>query len=518
MSGGKDSTAGSAAEQWRQLHREQLELRAAIYGTDDEEQQAELLAVYQQKRDAIKALELAEPDTSIEVIEVDDAGPDPVESDQLDGEDGDEDRIRDEDGPGPNDGATDEADPDALDDQARSPLVMAVAAVGLFICGVAVGYALAQRPDEGVGEVQATVSTPDDGVDLATATNDNPNPSDEATPVEPETLEPETDRAVSNDGVEVNDPIMIATLGRVGLNIDAIVPDQELASTIDAAITDVLGDRATTTVTVDELVPAEPWMTQLPSMVHQLPRLIEGSLTVGPDAMILAGTAPDQASIERLVEHLEGEDLPSLDVSGLAITDLEPSTLQVSAEDGIITLDGVLPRPDLRDRIVAAALAIDGINEVVDNITIDDNTYALLDAANFGDVMAAFTVDGSVEVSLLPGGFLARVQGLEFDSGGSQLTPRAVESLADLPTLLSRSTAEISIVGHTDSVGPPSGNQRLSERRATAVALFLVSNGIDSERITVTGMGESEPIAPNATGQGQIRNRRVMVAMSFDLG
>ena len=70
---------------------------------------------------------------------------------------------------------------------------------------------------------------------------------------------------------------------------------------------------------------------------------------------------------------------------------------------------------------------------------------------------------------------------------------------------------DIDIIGHTDSMGSEEYNQGLSERRAMAVKEFLVSAGISSDIIDVSGRGESEPVASNDTEEGRAKNRRVEI-------
>jgi len=71
---------------------------------------------------------------------------------------------------------------------------------------------------------------------------------------------------------------------------------------------------------------------------------------------------------------------------------------------------------------------------------------------------------------------------------------------------------QISIEGHTDSIGTDKYNQALSERRAAAVKAYLLKQGVvDSQRITSVGYGESRPIADNKTKQGRFENRRVEI-------
>ena len=67
----------------------------------------------------------------------------------------------------------------------------------------------------------------------------------------------------------------------------------------------------------------------------------------------------------------------------------------------------------------------------------------------------------------------------------------------------------IAITGHTDASGDETWNRRLSLARAQAVADHLANGGIDPQRLTVSGLGSSEPIADNSTPQGRGRNRRI---------
>ena len=66
-------------------------------------------------------------------------------------------------------------------------------------------------------------------------------------------------------------------------------------------------------------------------------------------------------------------------------------------------------------------------------------------------------------------------------------------------------------VGHTDSVGSDAFNQKLSVKRSDAVKAYLVSKGIEKNRVYTEGKGEKQPVADNKTSAGRSKNRRVEI-------
>lgn len=106
--------------------------------------------------------------------------------------------------------------------------------------------------------------------------------------------------------------------------------------------------------------------------------------------------------------------------------------------------------------------------------------------------------------------FQGTLKGVNFESGSANLTAEARKVLqAAAEALKGESKLSVEIQAHTDYIGSAAANQTLSEARANAVKAFLVERGISSERLTTTGLGESQPIADNQTAKGRSANRRV---------
>ena len=99
-----------------------------------------------------------------------------------------------------------------------------------------------------------------------------------------------------------------------------------------------------------------------------------------------------------------------------------------------------------------------------------------------------------------------------FDFDKSALKPEGKAKLDDLVGKVKGINLEVIIaVGHTDSIGTDAYNQRLSVRRAEAVKAYLVSKGIEKNRVYTEGKGEKQPVADNKTAEGRAKNRRVEI-------
>ena len=96
--------------------------------------------------------------------------------------------------------------------------------------------------------------------------------------------------------------------------------------------------------------------------------------------------------------------------------------------------------------------------------------------------------------------------------GNVQRETESDQVLSDvLAVLAANADWRLRIEGHTDNAGDTAANLELSNARAAAVATWLTGKGIDAGRVSVAGLGDTQPVADNATEDGRARNRRVVL-------
>ncbi len=109
------------------------------------------------------------------------------------------------------------------------------------------------------------------------------------------------------------------------------------------------------------------------------------------------------------------------------------------------------------------------------------------------------------------------LKGVQFNYQKAELLPSSLPVLDEVVKVMnSNPNYRLDIAGHTDNVGDSEANLRLSEDRAQAVANYLISKGVDANRLTVKGYGETQPKATNDTQEGQAINRRVEFNLLFN--
>ena len=138
----------------------------------------------------------------------------------------------------------------------------------------------------------------------------------------------------------------------------------------------------------------------------------------------------------------------------------------------------------------------------------------------------AYLYDQADQLDAIPGAEVSRrddsillqfPSSLLFKSGSSDLGPGAGERLRRLAdTLVEYPASRVIIKGHTDAVGEPDYNMRLSAERSERVRDYLVEASVGLTRISAIGFGETLPVASNTTAAGRQQNRRVEIEIRPD--
>ena len=99
---------------------------------------------------------------------------------------------------------------------------------------------------------------------------------------------------------------------------------------------------------------------------------------------------------------------------------------------------------------------------------------------------------------------------ITFDIGKANIKPESMTEINRIAQLMKDNGGlKFEVQGHTDNTGTVAGNQKLSEQRAQAIVNKLVEMGIEANRLSAKGMGQSAPLADNSTDEGRAKNRRV---------
>ncbi len=115
-------------------------------------------------------------------------------------------------------------------------------------------------------------------------------------------------------------------------------------------------------------------------------------------------------------------------------------------------------------------------------------------------------------------GLIVNMSDVLFDTGKYTLRAGAREKLARVAGILAGHPGlQMQVEGYTDSVGSEASNQKLSEHRAASVRDYLTGTGIPAASVTAKGLGETLPVATNATASGRQQNRRVELVVSGDI-
>jgi OmpA-OmpF porin, OOP family len=163
--------------------------------------------------------------------------------------------------------------------------------------------------------------------------------------------------------------------------------------------------------------------------------------------------------------------------------------------NGQIFFEGAVPTAEDAQRIVALAVEILGRDNVFDNYVVDPRAAD----PNEGNVTVEDTINFATDSA-------------ELDATADPLLNQGLALLNLRPDMT------VLIVGHTDARGSHESNAQLALARAESVKTWFVERGVDPNRLTVRGAGESEPLASNETPDGRRRNRRIQFFLENVLG
>ncbi|WP_375449396.1 OmpA family protein [uncultured Devosia sp.] len=133
-------------------------------------------------------------------------------------------------------------------------------------------------------------------------------------------------------------------------------------------------------------------------------------------------------------------------------------------------------------------------------------------AGGSADAAGQISVEDATQMAAaFDAGQSINIYGLHFDTDSAVLQPDSQPTLDQIVQLLdSQPQLRLAVIGHTDDQGSASYNLALSTRRAQSVVAALIEQyGIASDRLSPSGQGLSQPIAPNDTADGRAQNRRV---------
>lgn len=137
-----------------------------------------------------------------------------------------------------------------------------------------------------------------------------------------------------------------------------------------------------------------------------------------------------------------------------------------------------------------------------------DNTTAI-SAGNIGAEKALAEINPD-NIRALDIATALNMQIINFDTASSNI-PDANKSILDQAAALIKRASQVhlTVKGHTDAMGDVAANKALSQKRAQAVVDYLVKQGVDPAQLQAVGYGSEQPVADNATAEGQFKNRRI---------
>ena len=243
------------------------------------------------------------------------------------------------------------------------------------------------------------------------------------------------------------------------------VADEASKAALTDAIKAALGDAASGDVRVDASAKGANWLALLGQFLPELKSLSGSKLTLDGDDITLDG-ALAQGDIDGLMRKLKSVLGDKFDIKSVA---------QV---------------------VEAAATPAAPMDDVAKNAAA---------AAKMDELKVAGNISGTDLVNAL------NLAAITFATGRATISPNSMDILNKAADTLKASDdgTRVEIGGHTDNVGDPPSNARLSEARANSVMVTLVKLGVNAAILTAKGYGDTKPVDSNDTPEGKAKNRRM---------
>jgi len=208
-------------------------------------------------------------------------------------------------------------------------------------------------------------------------------------------------------------------------------------------------------------------------------------------AIALLGAVFLTVQSSQSIEASIGEDVRQ------AIAAQQISGIDVDVNGRDVNLTGTVDISVDKGQVISTIGSLKGVRVVSDNLSVFDPLAAAAERTQLFES----------QFSRL------NFSALAFEQGSASLTQASRPALDALTQLLLQYPEQrIRVSGHTDNTGRPAVNLRISRERATTVASYITSRGVNNAQVVARGFGASNPIADNATENGRARNRRIEIS------